>query len=817
MKHIIVHSLLALLAFSRPLPSFAQGTAFSYQGRLTANGSPANGGHELRFGLFGSATNGNPIGVAVTNAPVMVADGLFIATLDFGAAAFDGPPRWLEIAVRRSGGTNGFATLEPRQPLLAAPYAVHAATASNLLGNSMFTGKVTFNPTSGPPFMVSNALRVDQLNADLLDGLDSTAFAQTNHEHAAESIVSGVLSDARLSTNVAFLNGRQTFTGSNRFDGVSILTNAANLFAGGFNGDGAGLTNINVTNLAGTLPDSLLSSNILRLDAGARFTGLMVFEPTGGGSPFAVGEPGKVENLNSDLFDNMDSSAFWKAGGNEGTIAGTNFLGTTDEQALELKVNGQRAFRLEPTTGSPNVIGGFAGNSVPSGARGVTIAGGGVEDGVNAAVRQFGTPNYSTIGGGANNAVWASKYATVAGGFGNVVKTGAYPGNWDYETIAGGFGNRAEDSPGATISGGMDNRVTYFSRSATIGGGEGNLMSAGFLSTIGGGAENFIFHRYGTIGGGAFNVLRGGQFADFQFSTVAGGLSNAIVNTSFATIGGGVMNSMNINSHGATIAGGQSNTTFTARCAAVGGGAGNVAAGEFATVPGGQANVATNYSLAAGRNAKALHTGSFVWGDSTDADVASTANDQFTVRAAGGARFLSDTNGSSGVELAPGSGAWSSLSDRNAKRNFVPIEPRQILEKLVAVPIQQWSYKSQDASVRHIGPTAQDFHAAFNVGEDERRIATVDADGVALAAIQGLNEIVREQKAELKAKEASRKRATFFSQKATAIGCSPGRMCISAWSGLMTAAKLHAFWTATPFQRLTRIFLPKPNITQPSV
>ena len=150
MKHIIVHSLLALLAFSRPLPSFAQSTAFSYQGRLTANGSPANGGHELRFGLFGSATNGNPIGVAVTNAPVMVADGLFIATLDFGAAAFDGPPRWLEIAVRRSGGTNGFATLEPRQPLLAAPYAVHAATASNLLGNSMFTGKVTFNPTSGP-------------------------------------------------------------------------------------------------------------------------------------------------------------------------------------------------------------------------------------------------------------------------------------------------------------------------------------------------------------------------------------------------------------------------------------------------------------------------------------------------------------------------------------------------------------------------------------------------------------------------------------------------------------------------------------------
>ena len=70
------------------------------------------------------------------------------------------------------------------------------------------------------------------------------------------------------------------------------------------------------------------------------------------------------------------------------------------------------------------------------------------------------------------------------------------------------------------------------------------------------------------------------------------------------------------------------------------------------------------------------------------------------------------------------------------------------------MPITTWNYKSQDAAVRHIGPMAQDFAAAFKVGASDRRITTVDADGVALAAIQGLNQVVQEQQAELKQKTA---------------------------------------------------------------
>jgi trimeric autotransporter adhesin len=94
------------------------------------------------------------------------------------------------------------------------------------------------------------------------------------------------------------------------------------------------------------------------------------------------------------------------------------------------------------------------------------------------------------------------------------------------------------------------------------------------------------------------------------------------------------------------------------------------------------------------------------------------------------------------------------LSERLAlvpNADFTPTEPREILDKVAALPIAIWKYKSQDKSIRHIGPTAQDFHAAFNVGENDRTITTVDADGVALAAIQGLNQKLEH---ELKAKDA---------------------------------------------------------------
>jgi hypothetical protein len=189
------------------------------------------------------------------------------------------------------------------------------------------------------------------------------------------------------------------------------------------------------------------------------------------------------------------------------------------------------------------------------------------------------------------------------------------------------------------------------------------------------------------------------------------------------------------------VVGGGIKNNAAGNLAVVGGGRENAASGIAATVPGGYLNAAeARFSFAAGQRAKARHEGAFVWADSTGADVASTARDQFVVRASGGTTFYSDPGFTAGVTLPPGGGSWSSVSDAAVKQNVTPVHPEHILEQVTSLPLSTWNYESQDASIRHIGPMAQDFRAVFGVGENERYITTVDADGVALAAIQGLNQ-----------------------------------------------------------------------------
>ena len=85
--------------------------------------------------------------------------------------------------------------------------------------------------------------------------------------------------------------------------------------------------------------------------------------------------------------------------------------------------------------------------------------------------------------------------------------------------------------------------------------------------------------------------------------------------------------------------------------------------------------------------------------------------------------------------LPPGSTAWSSYSDRNSKDHFAPVDGRAVLRKLGQIPIATWNWKSQNQNIRHMGPMAQDFSVAFGLGEDDKHISTVDANGVALAAM----------------------------------------------------------------------------------
>jgi hypothetical protein len=110
-------------------PAAAQGTAFTYQGRLSDNGLPVTGSYDLAFVLFNAGTGGGQVNGAITNLGVGVTNGLFTVTLDFGGN-FPGADRWLEISVRSAGG-GSYTTLNPRQKLTSTPYAI---TAANLTG-----------------------------------------------------------------------------------------------------------------------------------------------------------------------------------------------------------------------------------------------------------------------------------------------------------------------------------------------------------------------------------------------------------------------------------------------------------------------------------------------------------------------------------------------------------------------------------------------------------------------------------------------------------------------------------------------------------
>jgi len=193
--------------------------------------------------------------------------------------------------------------------------------------------------------------------------------------------------------------------------------------------------------------------------------------------------------------------------------------------------------------------------------------------------------------------------------------------------------------------------------------------------------------------------------------------------------------------------------------ATVAGGVNNVAEGTAATVVGGQGNTASGEnSLAAGSLAHAAHAGSFVWSDTDNTVYSSQRPDQFAVRASGGVRMdvnigqfvevrvsgnrLIDT--SNGAYLSSG-GIWTNASDRAAKTNLVPVDRQAILQAVAEMPIYTWNHLQEDANITHIGPMAQDFWAAFQLGADDEHIGTIDADGVALTAIQGLYEIIEQQ------------------------------------------------------------------------
>ncbi len=276
------------------------------------------------------------------------------------------------------------------------------------------------------------------------------------------------------------------------------------------------------------------------------------------------------------------------------------------------------------------------------------------------------------------------------------------------------------------------------------------------------------------IGGYSGNTVAPSVFG----ATIAGGGGNVdalnnpcstcynSVNTKYGTVGGGFANNIPVTGTEATIAGGSYNTasgsettvgggldnTASGYIATVGGGVDNTASGYEATVPGGNSNTAGGtYSFAAGQRAKALHNGSFVWADSSPFDFSTNVSNSFKVRATGGVRMVVQIDGTGATTVScllnSSSAGWSCTSDRSVKENLTAVNSRAVLDKLSALPITEWNIIGTDPNVKHVGPMAQDFYAVFGLGNDDKSIGTVDAQGIAFAAIQGLYQVMQDKEA----------------------------------------------------------------------
>ena len=346
-----------------------------------------------------------------------------------------------------------------------------------------------------------------------------------------------------------------------------------------------------------------------------------------------------------------------------------------DATSLDIKVAGVRVVRYERDINSPNVIGGIASNVAHSAFYGQTVGGGGTLG------NDCWEPSNQTYTRSCANSV-SGHYSTVAGGVSNV--SGADPSLLGYggTTVSGGRGNSAIFS-GATVGGGAYNAALQ--ASTTIAGGIGNTTT-GLAATVGGGGHN-----------GAGGYL-------------------------------------------ATVSGGES----------------NIANGNHAAVPGGQDNVASGWgSLAAGSRARSysadatpvIHDGVFIWADRPDPPPPfhSAAPNEFAARSTGGVRFVTAIDQSSGSPTwtcgvsGGAGGSWGCSSDRELKTDLIPLDAIATLERLAALPVYQWAAKDDPRRTPHAGPTAQDFMAAFGLGDNDKMIGFADAQGVAFAAIQGLN------------------------------------------------------------------------------
>ena len=739
-------------------PQGVAGTAFTYQGQLKKDGVVVNTACDFIFTLYNAAIGGSAV-VPPVNQTVGVSGGLFRAVLDFGSGAFNGEGRWLGIQVKCPPDTSytplGRQELTPAPLTLALPglwtqqntispnliggysgnlitsgvvgatisgggysgyannvtdhYGTVGGGANNEAGNGDATldnawyatvGGGNGNQAGGDYAMVGGGYDNQAIGdyATVSGGYDNQASEEdatigggyNNYASGQQSTIGGG-SGNQAGAMYAMVGGGWYNRASASYatvggGGDNQASEYAATIGGGYSNksDGAGATvgggelneAIGDESAIGGGYDNQASAQYATVGGGNNniANGWAAIVPGGehnlaaGFSSFAAGRRAKA---------NYDGCFVWGDSTNADISCGgaNQFLVRANGGVTLNFASG--ALRLLPNPTSPNLIGGYSGNSVTSGVYGATISGGGDSFNPNNV-----TDRYGVVSGGANNRA----------------------GDADASDASAQY---------ATVGGGQSNLAT--AQYAAVGGG-GNNQASGDAATIGGGWTNQATAQYATVGGGDINQASG------IYATVGGGESNEASN----------------------------------RDATVSGGNNNAASGWAAIVPGGENNVAAGFSsFAAGRRAKANYDGCFVWGDSIDADISCSTSNEFRARASNGVWFYTNSALTSGMNLVAGGSSWNAVSNRALKQNFQAVDNQKLLVRLAEIPISTWSYKAQAASIRHIGPMADDFNGLLPGlgGEGMQSINSLDADGVALAAIQGLyqqNQQLQEENATLR-------------------------------------------------------------------
>jgi formylglycine-generating enzyme required for sulfatase activity len=232
----------------QPATVFAQGTAFTYQGRLNSSGAAANGSYDFRFRLAADALGNTYVGSAFLTNDIGVTNGLFITAIDFGTGLFTGSNYWLEVDVR-TNGAGGYTALYPLQAFTPTPYAIFATTASNVSGTvsaAQISGAVAsanLSGTYGNAVTLNNAGNTFSGSGASLTSLNANNLSSGTVPLARLSGITSNQLDAatwQLATN---LNGGNAALASNLVSGISI-TNAT------ISGNGGGLTNVTAATLA---------------------------------------------------------------------------------------------------------------------------------------------------------------------------------------------------------------------------------------------------------------------------------------------------------------------------------------------------------------------------------------------------------------------------------------------------------------------------------------------------------------------------------------------------------------------------------------